>query len=174
MNHLPFEEWMLKEEKLTRTQERELAAHLQECRYCTALEEVNLALRSARQVEPARGFTSRFHARLADRKQALKRRSVLGFSLLAVSTLGVFTATTWTALQAVVESPLGAVSSWLTSLVGIWASLQAMFHAGLVLFRVAPAFVPGYIWTVLIFILSGWSLVWIYSLLKFTRIPQGV
>lgn len=174
MDHLPFEDWILNEEQLTTAQKRDLALHLQGCRSCTALGEVNLALRSPRQAEPAPGFSTRFQARLVEHKRSLRQRNALGFSLLAFSVVGIFTGAAWPVLRSAVESPLEVVSSWLSSLVGLWVSIQALFQAGFVLFRVAPGFVPGYIWTVLIFILSGWSMVWIYSLLKYTRVQQGV
>jgi hypothetical protein len=174
MDHLPFEDWLLNEESLTPRQTRELSAHLQTCRSCSALAELDLALHSVRQAEPARGFTNRFQDRLAEHRQGMRRRNALGFSLMTLSVVGTFTGLAWPALRTAFESPVDVVSSWLSSLVGLWASIHALIQAGLVLLRVAPGFVPGYIWTVLLFGLTGWSVVWIFSLLKFTRIPQGV
>ena len=60
MDHLPFEDWILNDEPLTPQQKRELDAHLQACRTCTALREVDLALRtmSARRNPPAGSLTA--------------------------------------------------------------------------------------------------------------------
>jgi hypothetical protein len=44
----------------------------------------------------------------------------------------------------------------------------------MVLYKVAPGFVPAYIWAVVLFAAGGWSLVWVVSLMKFTKYPQGV
>jgi hypothetical protein len=66
------------------------------------------------------------------------------------------------------------LTSWITSLVAFWTSLQAIFRAGMVLFKVVPGFVPGYIWAVILFAAGAWSLVWVVSLMKFTKYPQGV
>ncbi len=174
MDHRPFEDWLLAEQPLTTQQTRELTTHLQTCRSCSALAEVNLAFRSVRQADPAREFVSRFQVRLAARKQALRRRNALGFLLLTLSVAGLLTGLAWPVLRAAVESPVDMLASWLSSLVGLWASIQALIHAGSVLFRVAPGFVPGYIWAILLFGLTGWSLVWVLSLKKFTKIQQGV
>ncbi len=173
MDHLPFEDWILNHEPLTPRQKRDLAAHLQTCRTCTALGEVDLALGNVRQAEPALGFTARFQERLVEQRKVLKRRNALGFSLLAVSVVGASLVTALPLLQAVAASPLQLATTWMTSLAGLWASLQALLQAGLVLLRVAPRFVPAYIWAVIILGLASWSLVWTYSMLRFRRITQG-
>ncbi len=173
MDHRPFEDWLLAEEPLTTQQKRELTAHLQTCRSCSALAEVNLAFRSVRQAEPAQEFVNRFQVRLAARQQALTRRNALGFLVLAVSVVGLLAGLAWPFIKTMAASPVDTLATWLSSLVNLWASFQALIHAGLVLFRVAPGFVPGYIWAILLFGLTGWSLVWVLSLMKYTRIPQG-
>lgn len=174
MDHLPFENWLLNQEPLSPQQKRELNAHLQSCRSCSSLVEVDMALQSVQQAEPARGFTHRFQDRLVEHKRVMRRRNAFGFSLLGLSVVGMFTGLAWPMLRTVVASPVDMLASWLSSLAGLWASIHALVQAGLVLFRVAPGFVPGYIWAVLLFGLTGWSVVWIFSLLKFTKIPQGV
>ncbi|MEW6092871.1 MAG: hypothetical protein AB1531_02790 [Chloroflexota bacterium] len=173
MDHRPFEDWLSNEEPLTPQQKRDLTAHLQTCRSCSSLAEVDLAFRSVRQAEPAREFVNRFQVRLAARKQALRRRNALGFLVLAVSVVGLLAGLAWPFIKTAVASPVDTLAAWLSSLVNLWASFQALIHAGLVLFRVAPGFVPAYIWAVLLFGLTGWSLVWVLSLMKYTRIPQG-
>jgi len=174
MDHLPFEDWLLEQKSLNPQQTRELNAHLQTCRSCSALAEVDIALQSARQLEPARGFVNRFQGRLVEQKLVMRRRNVIGFSLLGLSVAGLITGLAWPVLRTVVESPVDLAASWISSLVGLWASIHALIQAGMVLFRVAPGFVPAYIWAVLLFGLTGWSVAWVFSLLKFTKIPQGV
>jgi hypothetical protein len=174
MDHLPFEDWILNNEPLTPRQKRDLAAHLQVCRTCTALGEVDLALGNVRPAEPTPGFTARFQERLVEQRKTLQRRNALGFSLLAVSVVAVSMAAAWPFLQAVTASPLQLATTWLSSLAGLWASVQALLQAGLVLLRVAPGFVPTYIWAIIILGLASWSIVWTYSMLRYTRITQGV
>ena len=53
MNHRPFEDWLLDNAALTPDQKRQLQTHLQTCSSCTAIAEVNLALKSVRLAEPA-------------------------------------------------------------------------------------------------------------------------
>jgi len=174
MDHLPFEDWILNNEPLTSRQKQDLAAHLQECRTCTALREVDLALGNVRQAEPAPGFSARFQVRLAEQRQAMKRRNAIGFSLLAVAVLGGTAVFAFPYLQAAAVSPLAFATTWLSSLAGLWASLHALFQAGWVLLRVAPGFVPAYIWVVLVLGLASWSIAWTYSMLRFATKTQGV
>jgi len=174
MDHRPFEDWLLAEEPITTQQKRELAAHLQACPSCSALAEVNLSLRAVRQVEPAAGFVNRFQVRLEAQRKAMRRRNVLGFALLAVSVAVLLVGLAWPVLKTAVESPVDLLGSWVASLTNLWASLQVLFHAGSVLLRVAPGFVPGYLWMILLFAFTGWSAVWVLSLKKATKVLQGV
>ena len=174
MDHRPFEDWLLDTQPLTTDQNRQLNTHLRTCSSCTALAEVNLALKSASMAAPAAGFTDRFQVRLAARKQALRRRNFWGFALLTLSVLGIFVWVSWPVLRDLFQSPVNLLSSWMASLVSFWASLQAIFRAGLVLFKVAPGFIPVYIWAIILFAAGGWSMVWVVSLMKFTKVPQGV
>jgi hypothetical protein len=174
MDHRPFEGWLLNNQILTADEKRQLNAHLQVCSSCTALAEVNLALKSAKMAEPAAGFTDRFQVRLAARKQALRRRNFWGFLLLTLSVLSVLTLIAWPVITGMLESPVNLLSSWLGSLLAFWVTLIAMTHAGLVLFRIVPDFIPAYIWTVILFAACGWSLLWVFSLFRFAKFPQGV
>ncbi len=174
MNHRPFEDWLLAEDPLSPQQKRELDAHLQTCPSCTALAEVNLALRSVRQADPPPGFAARFQVRLAAQRKAMRQRNAVGFIILAVSVAGLLTALTWPLLRAAVESPVSLLGSWLTALTNLWAALQALFHAAAVLLRVVPGLAPGYLWLILLFAFTGWSAAWVVSLKKVTHVLQGV
>jgi hypothetical protein len=174
MDHRPFEDWLLDNQHLTTDQKRQLNTHLQTCSSCTALMEVNLALKSVKVAAPAAGFADRFQVRLAVQKQALRRRNFWGFVLLTLSVLGLFGWVSWPVLKDLIQSPVNLLASWISSLVSFWASLQAIFRAGMVLFKVVPGFLPAYIWAVILFAAGGWSLVWVVSLMKFTKYPQGV
>jgi hypothetical protein len=174
MDHRPFEDWLLEEAPLTPRQKRELAAHLQACSSCSALAEVNLSLRAVRQAEPRAGFAGRFQVRLAAQRKAMRRRNVVGFAILAVSVVGLLAGLAWPVLKSAIESPVDLLGSWLAALTNLWASLQVLFHAGAVLLRVAPGFVPGYLWAILLFSFTGWSAVWVLSLKKATKVLQGV
>jgi hypothetical protein len=122
---------------------------------------------------PAAGFTDRFQIRLEERKRALRRRNILGFVLLTVCVLSALLFITWPVITSLLQSPVGLLTSWLGVLLSFWGALEAMAHAGLVLFKVVPDFIPAYIWMIGLFAACGWSLVWVLSLIKFTRFPQG-
>ena len=174
MDHQPFETWLLADEPLTPQQKRELQAHLKTCPACGRLAEVDLALKSARQAAPASGFSDRFQVRLAARKVALRRRNFWGFFILSLSVLGALAWIAWPVLSLAFESPANLLASWLSALISLWVTLQAMFHAGAVVFRVVPGFVPTYVWSFVLFAAAAWCVVWVSSLLKLTKIQQGV
>jgi hypothetical protein len=174
MDHRPFEDWLLDYPPLTTDQQHQLNTHLRTCSSCAALAEVDLALKSVKVAAPAAGFTDRFQVRLLARKQTLRRRNFWGFALLTLSVLGLFVWVSWPVLKDLFQSPVNLLASWISSLASFWASFQAIFRAGMVLFKVVPGFVPAYIWAVILFAAGGWSLVWVVSLMKFTKYPQGV
>jgi len=174
MDHRPFEDWLLNNQTLSVPEKRQLDAHLQGCSSCSALAEVNLALKSVTLAAPAAGFTDRFQVRLVAQKNALRRRNFWGFLILTLSVLGVLTFISWPVITRMLQSPVDLLTSWLGSLLSFWASLDAISHAGLDLFRTAPGFIPAYVWTVVLFAACGWSLLWVFSLIKFTKFPQGV
>ena len=174
MDHRPFEDWLLDNQTLTVEQKRQLNAHLQECPSCTAIAEVNLALKSVRVAEPEAGFVDRFEVRLAARKAAQRRRNFWGFFILTASVGSLFTWVAWPVLQDLVQSPVNLVTASISSLVSFWASLQAILRAGMVLFKVVPGFLPAYIWAVVLAAGGAWSVIWVASLIKFTKYPQGV
>ena len=174
MNPRPFEDWLLADEPLTPRQKRELQAHLQACGECASLAEVSLALKTARAAAPAEGFVGRFQVRLETQKQALRRRNIAGFSLLFLSVVGIAVWLCWPLLKEAIQSPANLLNSWLSTLVSLWASLQAMGHVSSLVLRVVPGFIPAYVWLVILVAGGGWSLVWIASLIKLTKNPQGV
>ena len=174
MDHRPFEGWLLNNEILGADEKRQLNIHLQGCSSCSALAEVTLVLKSVKMAAPAAGFTDRFQIRLEAQKKALRRRNFWGFLLLTLSVLSVLILRAWPVITVILQSPVDLLASWLGSLLSFWASLDAMAHAGALLFRVVPGFIPDYIWTVVLFVACGWSLLWVFSLIKFTKFPQGV
>jgi hypothetical protein len=174
MDHRPFEDWLLDNQPLTIDQKRQLNTHLKTCSSCSTLVEVNLALKSVRLAEPAVGFADRFQVRLAAKKKALRQRNFWGFAVLSLSVIGIFAWVSWPMIKDLIQSPVNLLASWISSLVSLLDSLQALFRAGMVLFKVVPGFVPAYIWAVILFGAGAWSLVWVASLIKFTKYPQGV
>jgi hypothetical protein len=174
MDHRPFEDWLLENKDLTCNEKRLLNAHLQSCSSCMALAEVNLALKAVRQAVPAAGFTDRFQVRLTARKKALRLRNFWGFLLLAVSGIGILVWISWPVLIGMFQSPVNVLVSWLASLMSTWAAIQTMLHAGVTVFKVLPGFIPDYIWAAILLAAAGWIVLWVFSLLKITKVPRGV
>ena len=174
MNHQPFESWLLDDKYLSATEKRELDSHLRDCRTCSALAETGLALRSAKVISPAAGFTMRFQQRLAAQKVAERRRRLWGLIVLIVSGVGLLS---WFAAP-YVYAFIAAPVEWLTAAVGyflfMFTSMQAFSEILRVLSRMVPNFIPPYAWMVLLSTFAGLGLIWIVSIWRFARKPQGV
>ena len=173
MNHQPFEEWLLNDKNLTPSETRELDLHLRTCVHCTALSATGLALRSANMIAPATGFTLRFQQRLTAQKIAERRRKLWGMIVFLVSGIGLLGWLTAPYLFAFVNAPV----EWVTIAIGyflfIVTALHALTEVMTVLLRMAPDFVPPYIWMVLISTLAGLGLLWTISIWRFSRTPRG-
>ena len=174
MKHRPFEEWLLDDQLLDPAQKRDLDAHLRACNACSAIAESNLALRSARVVGPAPGFTARFQERLVLARRAQRRRTMLGtlfFSLGGMLLLALLAGPT---LVSVIGSPAEWISAMVQTLLFIYTTVMAVLEAGPVVFRVLPGFMPPFVWLVLLSTLSGLGLLWSVSIWRLVRRPQGV
>jgi len=174
MNHRPFEDWLLDDQPLNPTQKRELNAHLRACKVCSAVAESNLALRSARLVAPAPGFSARWQERLVLARRAQRRRTLwgglffsLGGLLFLAFLLGPF-------VVSVVGSPAEWISAMVRAALFVYTTAVAVAEAGSVLVHVLPRFVPPFVWLVLFSTLSGFALLWSISIWRLMRRPQGV
>lgn len=174
MNHQPFETWLLDDKILTPAEKRELDSHLRACRTCTALAETGLALRSTRAAVPTPGFALRFQHRLAARKLAERRLRLWGLIALVVSGVGL---AGWFAAPLILTLASNPVEWFITAasyFLYIFTSLQAFGEVASVLLRMIPDFLPPYAWMVILSTLSGAALLWIVSIWRFARRPQGV
>ena len=174
MNHQPFESWLFEDKYLSATEKRELDSHLRDCRTCSALAETGLALRSAKVISPAAGFTMRFQQRLAAQKVAERRRRLWGLIVLIVSGVGLFSWFAAPFIYAFISAPI----EWLTAATGyflfMFTSLQAFSEILRVLSRMAPGFVSPYALMVMLSTFAGLGLIWVVSIWRFSHKPQGV
>ena len=174
MNHRPFEDWLLQDQPLTPEQKRELQSHLRACTSCTAIAESNLALHSKQMAAPAAGFTKRFQARLIQRRREQRWRQVIGSLVLVIGGVGLLYWLAGPLVQDMMRSP----AEWITAIVGyflfILTSIEALSEVGWVLLRVVPNFISPSGWIVLVFMVSGLTVLWMLSMRRFARTPQGV
>ncbi|OGO62912.1 MAG: hypothetical protein A2029_09100 [Chloroflexi bacterium RBG_19FT_COMBO_47_9] len=174
MNHQPFRDWLLSEEKLSAEQIREMQEHVRSCESCRQTEsawtQVESAFRAIPQAQPAPGFTSRWQAHLAEylaHKQ--KRRGWMMISLNVVITISLLILVI-TQLWSLVQAPGPYLVAWFTrlfSLVTIYLTLQDMF-------RSLPGSIPLLSFLgmfLLVGIISFMSVLWLatYRKLSFAR-----
>ena len=174
MNHRPFEDWLLDDQPLTLEQKRDLESHLRICTSCSAIVESNLALHSTRMVSPTPGFKDRFQIRLTQRRREQKFRQIVGTLVLVLGGLGILF---WLA-GPIIQEALSSPAEWITTAVGyclfILTSLQVLSVVSTVMLRVVPTFVSPTSMFVIALMVSGVSLLWIVSIWRVTRTPQGV
>jgi len=174
MNHQPFEDWLLNDKPITHEQKRELDVHLRICSYCAALAETGVALKSVRKASPQAGFTTRFQARLAERKLAERRQRLWGSLLF---TFGGLVLLLWLASPYLLTF-LSAPATWISAVVqwGVFfvTTIEALAQAGSVFVRIIPDFLSPFAWMVLISAFAGVSLLWTVSIWRFVRVPRGV
>ncbi len=174
MNHRPFEDWLLDDQFLTPEQKRELEVHLRVCKSCTAIAEANLALRAARVVSPAPGFSTRWQERLVLARQAQRRQTLIGTLVFSLGGLFFLALLTGPSIAAVIGSPAEWISNLVRGALFAYTLWMAIVEAGTVLFRVLPGFVPPFGWLVMLSTVGGLGLLWSVSIWRLTRAPQGV
>jgi len=174
MNHRPFEDWLLEDQPLDPAQKRELDAHLRECDVCRGIAESNLALRSARVVAPAPGFTARFQERLVLARRAQRRRALLGILFFSLGGLTLLALLAGPILVSIIGSPAEWISAMIRALLFVYTTTLAVTEASSIFFRVLPGIMPPFIWLVLLSTLSGLGLLWSVSIWRLMRRPQGV
>ena len=174
MKHRPFEDWLLEDQRLDPAQKRELDAHLRACDTCTAIAEVNLALRSARVVGPAPGFTVRFQERLTLHRKAQRQRTIIGSTVFVLGGLALLAFLAGPTLFSLITSPAGWLVLLVNAAVFLYSLVVAASEAGSVMLRVLPGLVPPFFWLVMISTISGLGLLWTISIWRLARLPQGV
>lgn len=174
MKHRPFEDWLLDDQPLNPTQKRELDAHLRACKVCSAIAESNLALRSARLVAPAPGFTTRWQERLVLARRAQRRRTLLGTLFFSLGGLLLLALLVGPLVASVLGSPAEWIAAMVRALLFIYTTTMAIAEAGSILVRVLPGFVPPFVWLILFSTMSGFALLWSISIWRLMRRPQGV
>ena len=69
------------------------------------------------------------------------------------------------------------IAEWISLLIGliifVLSSIQALVEVGFVLLRVAPGFIPPYLWLIPASGVAGLSLLWAVSIWRLTRAAQG-
>lgn len=174
MNHQPFEDWLLADERLTPQQERELQGHLRGCGACSGIAASNLALHSRRMVAPAPGFSGRFRPRLAAWQRTQVRRQAIGTIILVVIGVGLLYALAGPSMLEAIRSPAAWLGQLTAMLIELLTLVSVVAKVGNILLRHMPSAIPagaGLAIAVGCGILAG---SWIFMMRRLARSPQGV
>jgi hypothetical protein len=174
MNHRPFEDWLINDDRLTPEQDRELRAHIRECGSCSALFEANAALRRAPVATPAAGFTARFQARLIAHKTAQRQRLIWGSILLTIGGVALALIYVQPILPYLWMSTSDAFSLALNYFVSVTVALEALGQVSAIMVGVLARFVPIYIWGAAFLLVGAAGYVWTREFRKFGVLVQGV
>jgi predicted anti-sigma-YlaC factor YlaD len=172
MNHQPFEEWLLSGEHLSGTQTRDLYNHLANCPDCSALMEVNTALRAVQPASPAAGFGVRFQARLESQRASQRRRAGWGIFFLALASAGVMLILAVRFLPMLPDSLLNLAAGGIPALISLVASASLIGQLGAAFVRVAASLVPGYAWFAAALLCAFFAWLWVITISRFAKVPQ--
>ena len=174
MDHRPYKDWLLNDERITPDQDRDLRVHLRNCPECAALARANLALRSAPVTAPAPGFALRFQTRLQAERKVQRRRSLLGFSILAVVGMSGIFWLLFPFLPYLSLPPTQLASLWLNNLIYIALTARALGALGNTLLNVLASLVPPYVWVLSMLLLGGTGFLWTISIRRVSKFLQSV
>jgi len=178
MNHQPYRDWLLSEEQLSVEQSLVLQEHLRTCESCSQIESAwkeleGVIQRSARQVEPASGFTERWQARLAEHQyhqQKLRGWLTIGVTSLIVTSLLVLLITQ---LWSLIQAPGPYLAEWLNRVVGVIS-----------IYYTIQNLVSPYSWQIPVFtfiamfflvgIISFMSVLWLATYRKFSMVRRVI
>jgi hypothetical protein len=172
MNHQPFEDWLLNDERLTAGEEWELNLHLRGCTQCAKLAHTNRVLRAAPTSTPPAGFVLRFQEKLIAERKAKRIRNMLGLTLILVVGLGVILLLVPAYMTEISTSPTQLAVTWSTRLVYIGLTLRSIAQTGN-LFADLTAIVPSYVWVLSLTALVGSAFLWLFSSRRFTRFLEA-
>ena len=173
MDHRPYEDWLLNDERLTTEQDRDLRVHLRNCPECGALARANLALRSAPVTAPAAGFAFRFQTRLQAERKIQRRRSIIGLSLLSVVGMGSILWLLFPFLPYLRLPPAQLASLWVSNLIYIGLTARALGVLGTTLLNVLASLVPTYVWALTMLLLGGTGFLWMISFRRIGKFLQS-
>jgi hypothetical protein len=171
MDHRPYEDWLLNDERLSAEQERDLRAHLRNCPECTALDRSNMALRAAPMSVPAPDFTARFRVRLTAARRVQRINGILSLGVILVVGISVLLLLVPPYLAYLSLSPTQLAVTLISGLINVAVASYAVSISGSPVLDVVIAFIPPYLW-VLSFILLCTGCLWALSLRKFRRLPR--
>lgn len=173
MDHRPYEDWLLNDERLTPEQDRDLRIHLRNCPECAGLARANLALRSAPVTAPAEGFALRFQVRLAAERQVQRRRSLIGLFLMVVVGVGGLFWLLSPYLPYLALPPTQLASLWISNLVYLALTARVVGVLGITLLNVLASFVPTYVWVLSLALLGGTGFLWTFSVRRVVKYSQS-
>ena len=173
MDHRPYEDWLLEDERLTPEKDRDLRLHLRNCPECAALARANLALRAAPVTAAPKDFALRFQTRLARERQTQQRRSLVGLFLMILVGVGALYWLISPYLTYLALPPAKLVSIWISNLLYLALTIRAVGMLGNTLLSVFVSLVPAYVWALTLATLGGVGGLSVFSFRRVGKFVQS-
>lgn len=172
MDHRPYEDYLLDDQRLTPAQEQDLQNHLRTCPDCAALAHANLALRAAPVAAPTKGFSQRFQTRLAAERQLQHRRAQIGSLLLALAGASLLAWLLHPYLGYLALPPETLFTLWFNHATYLVLLFRTAGSIALTLIHVAGALVPAYALISFLTLLAGLGVLLNFSVRRNEQFSQ--
>ena len=177
MNHQPFRDWLLSEERLSEAQTKTLQEHLLTFEPCRQMEsawmEVDSLFQKVPQVEPAPGFTSRWQSHLAAHQQQKQYRRAWTAIGLTAGIVALMLVLSGALILNILEAPDTILVVWLSRLIGlasIYYAVQDIFSS--ISGNISIVTAVGMFF--LVGIISFMSVLWLTALRKFSMVRRSI
>ena len=171
MNHQPFENWILDENRLSETQKHDFLEHLEKCPRCARLDKSWKAARREVKTMPVVAapvdFSKRFSANLVERRKAHERHqarvlliSLVSSGMAILITLGVFLLPQTSMLSMMITMLTGVLQA-MNLISQLWIFLTSLLKAAPTSFLISVGVLVS-------LLVSMLSVIWAFSFYRIT------
>jgi predicted anti-sigma-YlaC factor YlaD len=172
MNHWPFEDWLFADQSLSSTEKEALEQHLQVCDACRQLagawREIDTVLRKAPLIQPVKGFTQRWHARLANDQEKRQRRQTLWLFAFYLSGAAVLLLMLGLMVVPLLESPAPVILALVARLASWLSTTDVVIEFISTLLKTIYSVVPATLWIGIGVALLSLCFLWIVAFRRLT------
>lgn len=172
MSHEPYEQWIYDDEDLTQEQEQAMQAHLNGCSDCQQIDQtwkdVRKQMRSLPMASPQAGFSQRWHASLAERRQIQEKIQIRRFLIILFSSSAAILVLL-AGMILISSTPIDWIAAGIKSLFTVLFAATTTTQEVLSWLSVLPASIPLIVWIVGTSSLAILSVTWMYFMWRISK-----